>query len=220
MNNRSGVTKGLIVGFAAGFLLGSVAVGTAALKKEGWLKQDRSFHLGYIVGFNDVIRMAKNSDPGYLEATFKLPPGAKPINWLAQVNKVFDEEYGDKLNITQIMAGAGERLEKTFGTEPEKRKGLEDLAEVLANRRESIEDGRLRLLTDEQIAVRNLVNERHKKLATCKRKCRKTCYPQCTKANKAEFDEEEARLLRLAEESVTRRNAEIEKEKRAAESSD
>jgi hypothetical protein len=172
--------RGLVLGVVFGLLVGSVGHVYSAIKKEGWERQDPLFRQGYVAGFLDVIRMAKTSSPDtYLDNNYRLPPGAKIRDWVAEIDELYELEGNANAPVPRIISLAGPRLEEKF--EPERIGGswMKQMADMAARRREAMAKGEIKPLTEEQISARR----EHLRLegirAKCARSCRKRCMATC-----------------------------------------
>ena len=90
---RSGFAGGLLAGTLIGLILGTSAVSLAEFQKSGWQRFNGMFRAGYVAGFNDAIRIAKNRAAGsYLDVGFTLPADAKVSDWLKVINKLYEKK--------------------------------------------------------------------------------------------------------------------------------
>lgn len=175
-----GPVKCLVVGIIVGVLFGSAGVVFSALGKEGWAQRDVQFKLGYIAGFNDVVRMAKRSMPqSTIAQSFAIPRDAKLINWLYEIEQLFKDPRYENRSIVDLMALAGGPMAKKFGGEAHVESGLERLREAMDKRREAMLKGEIQEPSPEEmaryLAKRVKADARQKCMRTCHRGCRKSC---------------------------------------------
>ena len=108
------------LGFALGVVVTSAGMAFAVMGKQGWDRWGPMFKQGYAAGFNYAVRMAKTSDPqSFLAKQFRLPPAAKPLDWVVVIDELYAEEGNENRPLPQIFSMAGPRLEARFGTEAE-----------------------------------------------------------------------------------------------------
>ncbi len=175
-----GLVVGIAVGVAVGLLIGSVGVAYSTMGKAGWDKQPVEFKLGYLAGFTDVVRMAKGTDPGgQIAQSYKIPQTAKLINWLYQVETMFEEEKHAPRNISQIIAFAGAAMEREFGGDVTTVSGMEQLAAALKNRREALARGDIKPSPPDVVARRQAIAARNNAFSQCMGSARKSARTRC-----------------------------------------
>ncbi len=98
------------------------------------------FKSGYMAGFIDCLRIAKAfDDRGYLATTFTLPPRVSGAHWVKVIDELYEDESSDERQLPQMIALAGDRLEKKFGREiKSKSPGLGALRAFFAARRKAM----------------------------------------------------------------------------------
>ena len=130
-------TRGLAIGLIVGLTMGGATSVGAAVAKKAWDRFGELFQTGYVVGFNDCVRIAKATDyDGFLSRTFKQPPTAKPRDWIDKVNEIFAEESHSERDVSQVLIIAGHKLEKTHGSElATGTNGLTGIFQMLQSRR-------------------------------------------------------------------------------------
>jgi len=176
------------VGIAIGVLIGSSGIVYSAMGKSGWDNQTPQFKAGYLAAFTDVVRMAKRTEPSGLIATsYTIPSKAKLVNWLYQVESTFAEEKNAERNITQIIAFAGAAMAREFGGDVTTASGMEQLAQVLKNRREAIARGDVKQTPPEVMARRNAIAARKKAFGKCMGSAHRETKTICKGKIKADF---------------------------------
>ena len=104
--------------FVAGLVIGSAGVAGAAFGKKGWERFGPMFQQGYVAGFIDAVRIAKNFDPSsYLATNYALPPKAKPLDWTIAVTELYAQKEHENRPMSQILNIVGLNLTKKFGPE-------------------------------------------------------------------------------------------------------
>jgi hypothetical protein len=175
-----------------GLLIGSVGLVYSAIGKPGWDKRSNEFKLGYIVGSTDILRMLKRTTPEHqFSLAYTIPRGAKPVNWLFHVERLFAMPANKDRNITQILALAGADMEVEFGGDITVVSGLEQLGEALRRRREAISSGKIAPTPPEVIAQRQAAAAESKAKTKCMNECRHTCRDTCNEQIKAQFPDDD-----------------------------
>jgi hypothetical protein len=109
----------LAAGFALGVTVAGSTVAFAALGKKGWDRFGPMFKQGYVSGFTDAVRIAKNVEPySYMATQYKVPLKAKPIHWMATIDELYAKKEHEDRPMPQIISIAGVMLETKFGAEP------------------------------------------------------------------------------------------------------
>jgi len=190
--SASGTTKSLVLGIVIGLLIGSAGLVYSAMGKAGWDKQPAYFKLGYIAGFNDVIRMVKRSVPdSAIAKDYTLPRNAKIPNWLYTIETMYkDPKYKDR-NISQMMALAGSDMKAQYGEDIVVVSGLEQLAKALARRREALLSGEIEPTPPDVLAKRRLAIAKEEVRRKCMSGCRRTCRDTCKAEVKERFPPKE-----------------------------
>ena len=136
----TGFGRGLGLGLVVGLLIGGAGVALAAIGKPGWDKLQRPVQAGYITGFLECVRLAKATDQeGYIATNFVMPAAAKPLDYLAAVDKLYVQEEHATRSLAQVLVIAGAEMEKKFG--PDMRyghAGLEGLRQMVEARRKAM----------------------------------------------------------------------------------
>ena len=133
--------RGVAMGFALGFLVGSAGVASAAFGRQGWDRFGLLFKQGYVAGFIDCVRIAKAIDPfSYIATNFPAPPRAKPIVWVRTIDDLYAKDEHKDRTLAQILIIAGAKLEKDFGDD-QARPGdqrLEHLRQAIDRQRKAL----------------------------------------------------------------------------------
>ena len=113
MRSRVALTA---IGFALGVVVGSAGLSAAEFSQKGWERFGLMFRQGYMAGFIDAIRIAKNYDPaGYIAQTFPTPPRATAIHWVAKIDELYTKPEYQNRPLSQLIILAGAMMEKDFG---------------------------------------------------------------------------------------------------------
>jgi hypothetical protein len=180
--------KGLAAGLVLGFLIGSAGLVFSSMTLEGWGKQPTAFKLGYIAGYTDVVRMVKRSTPGHQVAqAYRIPSGAKPINWLYHIETIIKEGKKKPKDITQAIAFAGDAMGNDYGDDVVVSSGLEQMAAVMARRRAAIAAGDIEETPPDVTARRRYIAARERARTNCLRPCRQDCKSTCRAKIRAKY---------------------------------
>ncbi|HIF64178.1 MAG TPA: hypothetical protein EYG16_03915 [Deltaproteobacteria bacterium] len=113
-----GLVLGLVLGLALGLTLGAAGGSLAGFSKKGWGRVGLEFKQGYMAGFVDALRVAKNQDPtGWMTKNYRVPKNAKAIHWVAEVDRLYNNPLNANREMAQIMVVAGRNMvnSKKFG---------------------------------------------------------------------------------------------------------
>jgi hypothetical protein len=113
-----GLALGLVLGLALGLTLGAAGGSLAGFSKKGWGRVGLEFKQGYMAGFVDALRVAKNQDSsGWMTKNYRVPKNAKAIHWVAEVDRLYKEPSNSNREMAQIMVVAGRNMvdSKKFG---------------------------------------------------------------------------------------------------------
>jgi hypothetical protein len=140
--DKRSFAAGVVVGVVAGLIAGAVTVAHSTTGKKAWERFGDMFQAGYVIGFQDCVRIAKGMDQdGYVARAYALPQGAKPTEYHTWVNEAYkDPKYVEK-TVPQLLVLAGHKLEAIYGPEaPTGNVGLEGLRAIIENRRAAIRE--------------------------------------------------------------------------------
>jgi hypothetical protein len=125
------------VGLVIGVLAGVLVTGTLAhsgMGKKAWGSFGRWFKAGYVLGFTDAVRLAKQTSPGsYMDTTYKLPNKAPWPKWVDEIDRMYEDPKHDKLDVGSVMILVAPILTEEYGPEPgsDPLAGLQKLKEAI-----------------------------------------------------------------------------------------
>lgn len=124
---------GLVIGVLAGVLVtGTLA--HSGMGKKAWGSFGRWFKAGYVLGFTDAVRLAKQSSPGsYMDTTYKLPNKAPWPKWVEEIDRKYEDPKYENLDVGSVIGLVGPILMKQYGPEPggDPKLGLQKLEEAI-----------------------------------------------------------------------------------------
>lgn len=110
------------VGLFIGVLAGVLVTGTLAhsgLGKKAWSSFGQWFKAGYVLGYTDAVRLAKQTSMGsYLDKNYVLPKAAPWPKWVEEIDRLYEDPKREKLSVGVLISLAGPVLAEEYGTEP------------------------------------------------------------------------------------------------------
>lgn len=114
-----GTWKGFALGVVAGAVLGSAAMAGASVTYKAWSRGSDDFRIGYIHGFLDVVRMAKNENPfGEIDRRYHLWAEVKPFEWYMHLVQFYRKEENHKYETSAALEFVSAELQQKHGKPP------------------------------------------------------------------------------------------------------
>jgi len=112
----SGTIRGFSAGIVIGVLAGSAGMAAAAFGYKGWQAFSEDFKGGYVAGFLDMAKLARNLQPGgWVDDHYPYMPGVKALDWKTKIDELYKDPENQKFTIESILQLAGHDLAKTRG---------------------------------------------------------------------------------------------------------
>jgi hypothetical protein len=114
---RNGLSiRDFVAGTVFGLVLGSAGLSTAALGYSAWEKLSDDFKVGYVTGFLSLANLTRNFDPGgWLDTKYPAVPNATPVQWAAEVDKLYKDPKMHRYSIHSVLQTAATELQKIHG---------------------------------------------------------------------------------------------------------
>lgn len=112
--------RGFVPGLLLGLLLGSAGVAGAGIYYKGWQRFSNDFKTGYVTGFLDMARLARNLDPdGWVNKKYPDSGKAAFVEWANMLDVLYKKPENQEYSVASLLQLAAAELQKKYPPPPD-----------------------------------------------------------------------------------------------------